>query len=799
MGYNRSKPLKCLNCDHKFTSSQDIIQHLKDLHQIQKISCPNCKLYGFEDFNHLVEHVLKNHDIPQDLGIPLTCPKCSKQGFKDAASLLEHNEQDHPSVSKVVSVKQYQMDALPQVESISQKRIASEGQDYSKELQSKALPRVGERVLAMWSLTPWQYFHATVRRFIPSELQFEIDWEDPDPSGRIVDYFNLAIDKSPNANEISIGSIVLFPQGEYVGGPHGGVYGGVRWHQGRITRIHDITGARQFDGCHTKGHADGKWITYDGYNYTFHGLRLQDLRIGPNVFDILDDNECTQDESEDLVDIYFSYVTADSPQAIKNREIQDVPQKYMSSLDKLCDPRDIAENLKKAGLKIGMRKASTSEELKQTATLIKQAKVFVACISDQYVANDECRMEFQYAKTTLHTPVVPLVVGDGSFEWTMSVVGMLIAGELYIHFKDKDVEDMKYHELLTTLKGHFGAIAGSTELPNGAPEESSTDIFLSYNWKNSFIAKEANQVSEMTGNKFTDPRLIKNEMEKAGFKVWLDTERLQSANVNAGMYEQLTGALKNAKVVVPCVSSEYANSPNCRMEFQFAVKTLQKTVIPLIVGKGDDWKTSVIGSLVTNGNNKPINLQDVTSHQSLMNCLKPLLDQLKRIMHTTTTSLPTGHKIKNRAPKVGDHVISHYMSYSYYTATVASFDLKTLQYTINWDDGDQDGRVQSYDQVALDIIPDPDDVAVGSIVLFPQGMYQDTYGTNTGEQMYHEGIVTACRFGGDSKLISGHHVKGENEGKWIAYSGYSYSFNDCPLENIRVPPSAMDAMLAAKS
>eukprot|EP00795_Rhopilema_esculentum_P010664 gene10664-19414_t len=40
-------------------------------------------------------------------------------------------------------------------------------------------------------------------------IQYEIDWDDPDPTGRIVDYCNLAFDKSPNKNEISIGSVAF--------------------------------------------------------------------------------------------------------------------------------------------------------------------------------------------------------------------------------------------------------------------------------------------------------------------------------------------------------------------------------------------------------------------------------------------------------------------------------------------------------------------------------------------------------------------------------------------------------------
>lgn len=62
-----------------------------------------------------------------------------------------------------------------------------------------------------------------------------------------------------------------------------------------------------------------------------------------------------------------------------------------------------------------------------------------------------CRQEFQYAKKTVKKPVIPVVVGS-SFDWMMTVVGLLIAGEIYIHFSNKDVQETKMTELLKAIK-----------------------------------------------------------------------------------------------------------------------------------------------------------------------------------------------------------------------------------------------------------------------------------------------------------------------------------------------------------
>ena len=96
-----------------------------------------------------------------------------------------------------------------------------------------------------------------------------------------------------------------------------------------------------------------------------------------------------------------------------------------ASPDTLCDPADIVSDLKIKGLSIADdgSKNGGKDDLKEKLMMMKSSKVFVACISDEYVLNEQCRMEFQYAKATLKKPVVPLVIGDG-MEWMMSVVGM---------------------------------------------------------------------------------------------------------------------------------------------------------------------------------------------------------------------------------------------------------------------------------------------------------------------------------------------------------------------------------------
>ena len=808
--------IECPKCNQQLESGREFIDHLVSGHNFKEsgykghndvivlttatkinVSCPKCGLGDITSIAALVDHVEEDHahgpTVDTDDLVSaepptsnyITCPKCGVSRFSTGDEFLGHLEGSHSLRLEIQSA------------SATDILLTTDDSSHS------SLPKVGDKVLANWSGSIWQYFHATIRQFMKDELKYEIDWDDGDSLGRMVDYFDLAVDRVPLESEVGVGSIVLFHQGRYRG-QDGVRTGGVRWHQGKITRSYTgEDGTKRYDGCHTKGEEDGKWVTFSGYEPTFEGYQIDDFRVGPNVFDIVDDDDSGISADDKDIDVYFSFTPVDSPKAINNNEVPDVPESYMKILDDLCDPIEIASNLKSKGLKVAMGKVSSGAELKDTVNLMKKAKVVVACISDQYAASDQCRMEFQFAKKSLGKPIVPLVVGDGSFEWTSSVVGMLIAGELYIHYKNKSFEAAKNEELFRSLRNHIPAVDADGATDSDTTNDTSIvegpgDIFISYCWTNSLKAEDAQQIPKCVGTEFSDPRLIKTIISDLGYTCWLDIERLHSANNDAGMFEQLTKALRDAKVILPCISTEYAKSANCRMEFQFALKSLRKPVIPIVVGEGDDWKQTVIGALVSTNEREPIGLQNVTDEVSFQKKMNLVNTQIEEMFgKADTVEKETQEKPResgdHRAPQVGDHVVCHHFDYAYYMATVVNFDKSTMQYTVDWDDGDPSGRVQPYNQVGVDVVPDPDDVGVGSIIFFPQGSYGGTEGNNTGGERYHEGIVTSVRREDGETYFSGNHTKGGDDGKWVTYRDYEYEFYDLTLSQIRIAPTALDA------
>ena len=63
------------------------------------------------------------------------------------------------------------------------------------------------------------------------------------------------------------------------------------------------------------------------------------------------------------------------------------------------------------------------------------------------------------------------------------------------------------------------------------------------------------------------------------------------------MFEDIAEGLKHARVVVSCVSDQYASSPNCVMEFRFATSVLKLPTILATVGTTNAWRKSEVSGV----------------------------------------------------------------------------------------------------------------------------------------------------------------------------------------------------------
>ncbi|CAG9461007.1 unnamed protein product [Pedinophyceae sp. YPF-701] len=87
--------------------------------------------------------------------------------------------------------------------------------------------------------------------------------------------------------------------------------------------------------------------------------------------------------------------------------------------------------------------------------------------------------------------------------------------------------------------------------------------------------------------------LIKNELEKAGYKCWMDVDQMSGSTLEA-----MAHAVENSEVVLVCVSKRYKESQACRTEAEYAFQQ-KKRIIPLLMDpsyRPSGWLGALLGT-----------------------------------------------------------------------------------------------------------------------------------------------------------------------------------------------------------
>lgn len=109
-----------------------------------------------------------------------------------------------------------------------------------------------------------------------------------------------------------------------------------------------------------------------------------------------------------------------------------------------------------------------------------------------------------------------------------------------------------------------------------ASKMSQRHIMLSYNWAHQNIVAE-----------------LKTELEKAGYKTWMDIDKMQGSTLEA-----MANAVEESDAIILCVSKGYKESQACRTEAEYAFQ-MQKKLIPVLVEKDyrpSGWLGALMGS-----------------------------------------------------------------------------------------------------------------------------------------------------------------------------------------------------------
>ena len=120
------------------------------------------------------------------------------------------------------------------------------------------------------------------------------------------------------------------------------------------------------------------------------------------------------------------------------------------------------------------------------------------------------------------------------------------------------------------------ASSSTQEEPGGVGGGRTSHIMISYNREHRSLVKQ-----------------VRESLREAGLAVWVDYE-----NMSGSTLEAMAGAVEASSLVLMCLSDHYKESPNCRMEAEYAL-TSGKHIVPLMMQRGyrpDGWLGLICGA-----------------------------------------------------------------------------------------------------------------------------------------------------------------------------------------------------------
>ncbi|CAF3553209.1 unnamed protein product [Rotaria sordida] len=147
-------------------------------------------------------------------------------------------------------------------------------------------------------------------------------------------------------------------------------------------------------------------------------------------------------------DVFLSYCWANSHDAINKGT------KPTTTSIGWGDPRILKDYLEERGLHVWMdiTHLGKSGVLHDIVHGLKNTKLVIACVSDEYTQSEVCRNEFLFAKNTLRLPVVLAIFGSGD-KWRTTEVGMcsLTCPQVNFQFENPTAFEDIYNNIQSNL------------------------------------------------------------------------------------------------------------------------------------------------------------------------------------------------------------------------------------------------------------------------------------------------------------------------------------------------------------
>ncbi|XP_030853140.1 uncharacterized protein LOC100894022 [Strongylocentrotus purpuratus] len=229
---------------------------------------------------------------------------------------------------------------------------------------------------------------------------------------------------------------------------------------------------------------------------------------------------------------------------------------------------------------------------------MRSSKLVLCMVTEKYSNSENCNKEVNLANL-LNKPIIPILIDQT--QWPpQGAMSMLFAQLLFIQFyNDKEYvrgekfwEDAKFSELLGQISYHANPDESmiSDEYRDWIPQVEDKPVTVK---KVSEEAKSShaqqNQTMESTEapsifisyqwDKQPEIKRLFSRLTGLGYHCWLDINQMGGGDP---LYSKIDKGVRNAKVVVSCVTPKYSLSANCRREISLS-DALRKPIIPLLL------------------------------------------------------------------------------------------------------------------------------------------------------------------------------------------------------------------------
>ncbi|KAK3588393.1 hypothetical protein CHS0354_028970 [Potamilus streckersoni] len=280
----------------------------------------------------------------------------------------------------------------------------------------------------------------------------------------------------------------------------------------------------------------------------------------------------------------------------------DIPTKDHPDM---MPPSLIRDDCVKWGYKCWFSEDPDNIRTEDITIAIKNCKILIACLSDSFEKDKMYRDIFIFAKETMNKDIISAVLGE-SFAWKETDLGMKCGEERQLIIKTLSRYQTGRQEELKEWLAEKIAHKKMDVVKN-------PDVFISYCWTNSEDAARKRGHREPDAIGYGDPREVKNYLQRNGIECWIDIEMI--GKEKEGIFADMAVGLRKSKVLLACISDEYAKSENSMMEFRFGVLNLKLPIVVVVVGKGNQWREMELAMLLMKkANVYEVNLQNEDSN-----------------------------------------------------------------------------------------------------------------------------------------------------------------------------------------